>query len=213
MKLIIKCKLFIYQQLSQLQNMIIETLKNTKSNTYNNKSDNGNFLNEKYKRDKMLYNQSEYYKIIENNTKIQNKYQNKKFDTVRRYQFENEFQYTKDIEEKTRLYNLVDFQLSTIKAETKDLELKLHNLHKEQMKKELEATKLDNKNDELKWTIDIIKKSNKIELFKISKFYHNLKVESIEEIVLNFNKLRLHYETCYNQVILLSLHYNFSFKT
>jgi len=153
------------------------------------------FYEEREIENKTVQTQSKSYKIIETNTKMQNRYQRKVLDTVRRYQFENEFLFKKVVEEKGKQFNMVEFQLSNIKSETSFLEKKLENILNDQLEVGKLITKINDKIDGLNFTNEYLIKDYKVELFKLINIHHTLKVDEVDDIILIFKNKSLQFET------------------
>ena len=142
----------------------------------------------------------ETFKIINLNTQIQAKFNQKVLDSLSRLQFENEYVYQKNIKDESQIYNYLDFQVHTIKNMTSGLTKKLEDIGKIIIGIQEIMGEVDFKNKEL---ADILKFYNKTFLnakVRILKLNRSLNVNNEDDIIIRFKEESLKYESFFNNV-------------
>ncbi len=135
---------------------------------------------------KEIEREYDIYKIVELNSSIQHKFQRKLLDSVYRFQFENEFNFTRNLEARSQTYNLLDFQVNEIQNQTQDMTIKLNQL-KENMKKIQEMIDIiDFRNNNMLSENNFIEKNYMHDLKIMNYLYENLKLKSVVDIIKKF---------------------------
>ena len=140
------------------------------------------------------------YKIIHLNSSIQSQFQKKLFDTVNKFQVDNEKKFQQHLVAKSKRYNLLDFQISLVKigtlVKTKTLESISKNI--KTVSEVIEDLDFRNRN---MWNDNKFIENNFIHYSNLLKdLMENLKVETVDEIINIFQTVKFKYDTCYNEV-------------
>ena len=152
-----------------------------------------------------ISNQHETYRRIELNTQIQSKFQRKVRDGVVRFQLEKEYIYQKEIKEKTKKYNYLDFQVHTIKEETTGLSKKLDEIGKVIFGVQEIIDEVDFKNRELSDMLKFYKKTFLNAQVKILKLNRSLNVDNEDDIIKRFKEESLKYQTFFDNVSYITI--------
>ena len=148
--------------------------------------------------------QYEQFKIVKLNIQIQSKSSQKVLDSLSSVQFEKEFSYQSDLNEKARIYNYLDFQVNTIKEESNGLEKRLKDIAKIVSGIQEIIDEVDFKNKELSEILGFKKKTFLNAQVKILKLNRSLNVNNEDDLILKFKDESLKYDLFFENVHLLS---------
>ncbi len=155
--------------------------------------------NEELKIKEDVEKQHEKYEIIKNNSALSINKQKGLLTDIQMYHEVSSIRHEGDIQLKKKKFNELEFQVFTIKSDTVEIQNKLQNI-KSNTKDVL--TKI--KEAKLKNSLIIQKNKKKSREYlqnkiKLLKIYNSLKVKSLEDIINNFNILKIEYISLYTQ--------------